>query len=346
MTSAMVRLDYDEYINLRKIEFLDSQRTHPFASQLRMVDEAPRSDTAGSGQASRFAYLVEEGAPPTCSKFPNPLTSGPIPNGLHETPNTKKRSLEIVEPPSDDFDGIEDSDTPFKPSASNKFARTASAPVSYTNPAKMAAEAALRRISKDNLTRTQSISVLSDKSGPRTGPRLSSHIPVATPLLEIDEKNIASTTPIPDFHPDQATIFPSGSYDVRLILDTREVESKSARDDFSDKLRAKGIDMETRALRLGDVMWIAKRRDGLGGEEDECVLDYVVERKRLDDLCHSIKDGRYTEQCVSPRRVTSPREDSGTDSNSSDYQARALITSTTLWKIGTLPTECNTTVNR
>ena len=83
-----------------------------------------------------------------------------------------------------------------------------------------------------------------------------------------------------------------------MVLDTREIESKSSRDNFSEAIRSKGINVETRALRLGDVLWIARRRDGLGGEEDECVLDYVVERKRLDDLCHSIKDGRYTEQCV------------------------------------------------
>lgn len=302
MTSAMVRLDYDEFINLRKIEFLDSQRTHPFASQLRMIDDTPRADPTGSGQASRFAYLVEEEAPPTCSKFPdNPTAAAPSTrNGTHDSPMSRKRSREMVESPSDDFDGIEACDTPVKPASKSTFTRTTSAPDGYANPAKMAADAALRRINKDSLSRTQSSSALPSKStnGPRAGPRLSSHIPVATPLLEIDE-NIVSTTPIPDFRPDQAIIFPAGSYDVRLILDTREVESKSARDDFSDKLRAKGIEVETRALRLGDVMWIAKRRDGLGGEEDECVLDYVVERKRLDDLCQSIKDGRYTEQCVS-----------------------------------------------
>lgn len=297
----MVRLDYDDFINLRKIEFLESQRTHPFASQLRMIDDSPRFDPTAAGPPSRFAYLVEEGAPPTCSKFPDNPTAASTSNGTHDTPISKKRSREKVEPPSDDFDGIEPCDTPVKADSTSTFARTTSAPDGYANPAKMAADAALRRINKDSLSRTQSSSALPSKSttGPRAGPRLSSHIPVATPLLEIDE-NIASTTTIPDFHPDQAIIFPAGSYDVRLILDTREVESKSARDDFSDKLRAKGIEVETRALRLGDVMWIAKRRDGLGGEEDECVLDYVVERKRLDDLCQSIKDGRYTEQCVRP----------------------------------------------
>jgi crossover junction endonuclease MUS81 len=82
-------------------------------------------------------------------------------------------------------------------------------------------------------------------------------------------------------------------------VDTREVESKSNRDKIAEALEAKGVRVETRALRLGDMCWIARRLDGLGGEEDECVLDYVAERKRLDDLCISIKDGRYSEQCVS-----------------------------------------------
>ena len=30
----------------------------------------------------------------------------------------------------------------------------------------------------------------------------------------------------------------------------------------------------------------------------ELVLDYVIERKRMDDLCSSIKDGRFKEQKV------------------------------------------------
>lgn len=82
-----------------------------------------------------------------------------------------------------------------------------------------------------------------------------------------------------------------------LILDTREVESRSNRDKIAESLEAKGVRVETRALRMGDMCWVARRTDGLGGEEDECVLDYVIERKRLDDLCSSIRDGRYAEQC-------------------------------------------------
>jgi len=294
MSNAMIRLDHDDFINLRKIEFLADQRTHPFASQLRLVDVQPENRV---GFSSLYGYVVEEGAPPMCSKFPTTEPTSPkaSPEPSH------KRPLEAILPSSDGFDGIEDIPTPAKrigTKSKSTFTRTASAPSASTSTSRLAAEAALRRVKgNDTLSRTQSSADLPVKV--RTGPRLSSHIPAATPLMEIDEHPADDTT-IPDFRPDQATIFPAGSYEVVMVLDTREIESKSSRDNFSEAIRSKGINVETRALRLGDVLWIARRRDGLGGEEDECVLDYVVERKRLDDLCHSIKDGRYTEQCVRP----------------------------------------------
>lgn len=58
-----------------------------------------------------------------------------------------------------------------------------------------------------------------------------------------------------------------------------------------------------RSLDLGDALWIAKRRHNSDSvrrldEDDEIVLDWIVERKRLDDLVGSIKDGRFREQKV------------------------------------------------
>ena len=298
MKAAMVRLDHDEFINLRKIEFMTSQRKHPFASQLRLVDNL--HEIRGD-EATLFGYVVEEGAPPMCSRFPPPTADDDEGASTISIPEQRgrKRPLEPVQPSSDGFDGIDDV-LPTPPGKSkfatkSTFARTASVPSGPTSTSKLAAEAALRRINGDKLSRTQSGTDLPVKV--RSGPRLSSHIPVATPLMEMDESDPPAN--VPDFKPEQALTFPAGSYDVVLVLDAREIESKSSRDNFSEAIRSKGINVETRALRLGDVLWIARRRDGLGGEEDECVLDYVVERKRLDDLCHSIKDGRYTEQCVS-----------------------------------------------
>lgn len=42
---------------------------------------------------------------------------------------------------------------------------------------------------------------------------------------------------------------------------------------------------------MGDFTWIARTTDGI-----ELVLPYIVERKRLDDLAQSIKNGRFHEQ--------------------------------------------------
>jgi crossover junction endonuclease MUS81 len=54
-------------------------------------------------------------------------------------------------------------------------------------------------------------------------------------------------------------------------------------------------------------MWVAKFHDPRflaqhGEEGDEVMLDYIVERKRLDDLIGSIKDGRFHEQKFRLRR--------------------------------------------
>ena len=62
-----------------------------------------------------------------------------------------------------------------------------------------------------------------------------------------------------------------------------------------------------RALELGDAMWVAKFEDPAflsrhGEEGDEVMLDWIVERKRLDDLVGSIKDGRFHEQKFRLRR--------------------------------------------
>ncbi|KAA8632417.1 hypothetical protein SMACR_05189 [Sordaria macrospora] len=92
-----------------------------------------------------------------------------------------------------------------------------------------------------------------------------------------------------------------GSFTVELVLDTREVQAKNNRDYIQDELSKLGIRPIMRSLELGDVLWVAKCKqlgwlNRLGAEGDEVVLDYIVERKRLDDLTGSIKDGRFREQ--------------------------------------------------
>ncbi|KAJ8113054.1 hypothetical protein ONZ43_g5241 [Nemania bipapillata] len=92
-----------------------------------------------------------------------------------------------------------------------------------------------------------------------------------------------------------------GTFTVHLVLDVREIRAKTDRDYMQEELTKKGVKPIMRALELGDALWVAKCHDPnflsrTGSEGDEIVLDWIVERKRLDDLIGSIRDGRFHEQ--------------------------------------------------
>lgn len=46
-------------------------------------------------------------------------------------------------------------------------------------------------------------------------------------------------------------------------------------------------------MKVGDFTWIARHKTN---PDIELVLPYIIERKRMDDLASSIKDGRFHEQ--------------------------------------------------
>eukprot|EP01132_Coremiostelium_polycephalum_P001165 gene1165-1475_t len=79
--------------------------------------------------------------------------------------------------------------------------------------------------------------------------------------------------------------------DILCIIDNREVKSLTERDYIVTKLKEFKINSEVRKLEVGDFLWI-----GLTEDDQEWVLNYIVERKRVDDLSSSIMDGRYKEQ--------------------------------------------------
>ncbi|XP_072982866.1 crossover junction endonuclease MUS81 [Typha latifolia] len=81
-------------------------------------------------------------------------------------------------------------------------------------------------------------------------------------------------------------------YHVILILDDREnFGSRSSKvvDNIYSQFK---VFVEVRRLPIGDGIWIARHRQ----LNKEYVLDFVVERKRVDDLCSSIRDNRYRDQ--------------------------------------------------
>ena len=110
---------------------------------------------------------------------------------------------------------------------------------------------------------------------------------------------------------DQATFPPAfdplvlepSTFTIHLVLDNREVRAKEDRTYIQDELTRRGVRPIMRSLDVGDALWIARRQGGngadmTGSEQDDIVLDWIVERKRLDDLVGSIKDGRFREQKV------------------------------------------------
>jgi crossover junction endonuclease MUS81 len=132
--------------------------------------------------------------------------------------------------------------------------------------------------------------------------------PCRRPESNVLESSVVDVVPIGDIVSDEMslptfspiTILPS-SFTVQLVLDIREIRAKQDRDYMSEELIKKGVKPIMRALDLGDALWVAKCNDPKmltqkGAEGDEIVLDWIVERKRLDDLVGSIKDGRFHEQ--------------------------------------------------
>jgi len=117
-------------------------------------------------------------------------------------------------------------------------------------------------------------------------------------------KGRATETSFPAFQPIEIQ---PGTFTVQLVLDTREVRAKDDRDYIEKELIKKGIKPEVKPLELGDFFWVAKCHDPTllsryGEEGDSIALDWIVERKRLDDLVGSVKDGRFSEQKFRLRR--------------------------------------------
>lgn len=87
-------------------------------------------------------------------------------------------------------------------------------------------------------------------------------------------------------------IWTPDEFDIVLIMDNREVRSLTERDFFHRRIVGNNVECEVRSLSVGDVLWIAKHKK----TGREVALNYICERKRLDDLAMSIKDGRFVEQ--------------------------------------------------
>ncbi|KAK9741951.1 hypothetical protein RND81_03G139300 [Saponaria officinalis] len=83
------------------------------------------------------------------------------------------------------------------------------------------------------------------------------------------------------------------AYKVILVLDDREHFIRSNSRNIIQKIgREFKIEIQVRRLPVGDGIWIARHKQ----LHTEYVLDFIVERKNVDDLRSSIRDNRYKEQ--------------------------------------------------
>uniref|UniRef100_A0A8D2C805 Crossover junction endonuclease MUS81 n=1 Tax=Sus scrofa TaxID=9823 RepID=A0A8D2C805_PIG len=88
-----------------------------------------------------------------------------------------------------------------------------------------------------------------------------------------------------------------GEYRVLLCVDIGETRGAGHRPELLRELQRLRVTHTVRKLHVGDFVWVAQEtspRDP--ARPRELVLDHIVERKRLDDLCRSIIDGRFREQ--------------------------------------------------
>lgn len=97
-------------------------------------------------------------------------------------------------------------------------------------------------------------------------------------------------------------VWPRGSFQVYLVVDSREgTREAGKRVELCEKMEREGVRVDGKMMPLGDMIWVARRVDPVTKRPtgaDDVVLDAIVERKRLDDLCNSIIDGRYVGQKV------------------------------------------------
>jgi crossover junction endonuclease MUS81 len=146
-----------------------------------------------------------------------------------------------------------------------------------------------------DLNSNESSCIFREGSRPAGAPSCPESSETAT-ISDVIPAGISSA--LPTFEP---LILEPGAFSVRLVLDSREIRAKQDRDYIQNELAKKEVNPIVRALSVGDVLWVAKLHNPqllstLGAEGDEIMLDWIVERKRLDDLIGSIKDGRFHEQ--------------------------------------------------
>ncbi|XP_050441764.1 crossover junction endonuclease MUS81 [Adelges cooleyi] len=120
----------------------------------------------------------------------------------------------------------------------------------------------------------------------------------STTVIPIDIPNPINSTgsnKLNELNPvvaDKIVIWPN-EFSVILLIDTGETSSlrKTDMSKVTAQLLSLNITFEMRRLSIGDFAWVCR-----DCHNNELMLPYIIERKRLDDLSSSIQDGRFHEQ--------------------------------------------------
>lgn len=113
-----------------------------------------------------------------------------------------------------------------------------------------------------------------------------------------DSIESATSTCVPNF------VFQPGEFEIILCVDNAEFygSRQGGGKSLLPDLIKNGVTCDLRKLHVGDLLWVAREKTqteaGVGQQPNrrELVLDYIVERKRMDDLVHSCTDGRLPDQ--------------------------------------------------
>uniref|UniRef100_A0A452FVT2 Crossover junction endonuclease MUS81 n=1 Tax=Capra hircus TaxID=9925 RepID=A0A452FVT2_CAPHI len=138
------------------------------------------------------------------------------------------------------------------------------------------------------LADSEGLSLLNVGSGPEEPPGEEPEVPEAASSRPGSSQRSAQQPPL-ELGP--------GEYRVVLCVDVGETKGAGHRPDLLRELQRLHVTHMVRKLHVGDFVWVAQEtspRDP--ARPAELVLDHIVERKRLDDLCSSIIDGRFREQ--------------------------------------------------
>ena len=129
-------------------------------------------------------------------------------------------------------------------------------------------------------------------------------VPLRLQLHQNVQAMAAASAPVGNSHRAEF-VLTAGSYEVILCVDNTETQGggvggrKTLREETARHLQSCGVPYDRRNLNLGDFLWVAREKPEISGQRRpprELVLPYIIERKRLDDLWQSVKDGRYEEQ--------------------------------------------------